>query len=127
MWKENRQDKEWITQKITLGKNKEIFDAEMWGISEAVKIAEKKCAGVQQPLAINIFCDSQTAINRLKIIDSKAGQALKCQIYQKVEQLTRQLHEISVRWVPGHSNMEGNERADVAAKEAARGERIRTV
>ena len=36
-------DNEWLTQKVTLGKNKEIFDAEMWRISEAVKIAEQTC------------------------------------------------------------------------------------
>ena len=33
-------DNEWLTQKIILEKNKEIFDAEIWEISEAVKIAE---------------------------------------------------------------------------------------
>lgn len=73
VWKENRQDNEWIKQKITLGKNKKIFDAEVWGISEAVKIAENKCSRAQQPLAISIFCDSQTAINRLKVMDCTAG------------------------------------------------------
>ncbi len=124
LWKKN--DNEWSAQKITLGKNKEILDAEVWGISEAVKIAERKCSRVQQPLTVSIFCDSQTAINRLKIMDSKAGQALKVQIYQKVEQLTRQRHEISLCWVPSHCNIEGNEKADLAAKEAAGEERIRT-
>lgn len=54
-------------------------------------------------------------------MDNKAGQALKGQIYRKVEQLTQQKHKILVHWVPGHSNVEGNEKADVAAKEAARG------
>ena len=98
----------------------------MWGISEAVKIAEQRCLKAQQPLVIGIFCDSQIAINKLKVMDSKAGQALKAQIYRKVEQLIRQRHEISVCWVPSHSNVEGNEKADTAAKEAAGGERIRT-
>lgn len=37
VWK---QDNDWLTQKTTLGKNKEIFDAEIWGIFEAVKAAE---------------------------------------------------------------------------------------
>lgn len=41
VWK---QDSDWLTQKTTLGKNKEIFDAEIWGISEAVKVAEQKCS-----------------------------------------------------------------------------------
>ena len=59
-------------------------------------------------------------------MDYKAGQALKAQIYQKVEQLIQQGHEISVRWVPGHSKVEGNEMADKAAREAAGGERIQT-
>lgn len=31
-------------QKITLGKDKEILDAELWDISEAVIIAKKKYA-----------------------------------------------------------------------------------
>ena len=126
VWKENRDDNLWTTQKVSLGKNKEILDAEIWGISEAIKIAEKKCMKFQQPLAISIFCDSQTAINQLRIMDNKACQALKVQIYQKVEQMVRQKHEISLCWVPSHCKIEGNEKADLAAKEAAGEERIRT-
>ena len=34
-------------------------------------------------------------------------------------------HDVSVRWVPGHSGVEGNKRADKAAKEAFIGERVR--
>lgn len=48
------------------------------------------------------------------------------QIYQKAKKLAQQGHDISVRWVPGHSGVEGNERADKAAKEAAVGERVGT-
>ena len=120
-----KQGDEWLTRKVTLGQNKEIFDAELWGISEAVKVAEQKCLA-QQYVLINIFCDSQLAINRLKVIDNKAGQALKAQIYQKVKQLIRQGHEVSICWVPSHCKIEGNDRADQAAKEAAQGDRIWT-
>lgn len=59
-------------------------------------------------------------------MDSKASQALKAQVYQKVEQLVQQRHKISVYWVPSHCGIEGNERADIAAKEAAGGGKIRT-
>ncbi len=98
----------------------------MWGISEAFKIAEQKTREIRQPWVIGIFCDSQTAINHLKECDSAEGQALKMQIYQKAKKLLQQGYEISVRWVPGHSGIEGNERADKAAKEAVIGERVRT-
>ena len=92
----------------------------------ATKVAEQRCLKAQQPLVISIFCDSQHVINRLKVMDCKAGEALKAQIYRKVEHLTRQTHEISISWVPSHCNVEGNENADKAAKKAAGGERIRT-
>ncbi len=114
----------WLMQKVTLGKNKEIFDAEMWGVSEAVKVAEQSCLRSLHLSVISIFCDSQHVINRLKVMDCKAGQALKAQIYQKVERLIQQGYEISLHWVPSHSKVEGNEMADKAAREAAEGERI---
>lgn len=48
------------------------------------------------------------------------------QIYQKAKKLVQKGHSISIRWVPGHSGIEGNERADKAAKEAAMRVRVRT-
>ena len=60
-------------QKITLGKNKEIFNIEMWGIFETVKIIEQRCLKTQQTLIISIFCNSQIAINKLKVMDNKKG------------------------------------------------------
>lgn len=127
VWKRNRQDSEWQTQKTTLSKNKEILDVEIWGISEAVKVAEQKCIRTQQPPEISIFCDSQTAINKLRVMNSKEGQALKAQIYQKAKQLVQQRHQISICWVPSHCGIEGNEKADLAAKEAAGGQRVHIV
>ncbi len=117
----------WLMQKVTLGKNKEIFDTEIWGVSKAVKVAEQSYLRSPHLSVISIFCDSQHVINRLKVMDCKAGQALKAQIYQKVERLIQQGHEISLRWVPSHSKVEGNEMVDKAAKEAAEGARIQTV
>ncbi len=118
--------KEWQERKVGLGLNKEIFDAEMWGISEALKVAERRTQQIWQPWIINTFCDSQANINNSRSCDSRAGQALKMQIYEKARQLVQQGHGIFIRWVAGHSGVEGNERADKAAKEAARNERVRT-
>ena len=38
----------------------------------------------------------------------------------------QQEHGIFIRWVPGHSRIEGNEMADKAAKQAAKNERVQT-
>ena len=40
VWKKDSIIEEWQERKVALGSNKKIFDAEMWGISEAFKIAE---------------------------------------------------------------------------------------
>ncbi len=48
----------WLMQKITLGKYKEIFDAEMYGVSEAVKDAEQNCLRSLHLFVISKFCDS---------------------------------------------------------------------
>lgn len=61
-------------QKVTLEKNKETFDAEMWGISKAVKVTEQSCLKAPQLSVISIFCDSQNAINRLKVMDSRQAK-----------------------------------------------------
>ena len=95
----------------------------MWGVSEVFKIVTRQ---VQEPWVINIFCDSQSIINNLRQCNVGAGQALKLQMYQKAQELVERGHSIFIRWIPGHSGVEGNERADKAAKEAALGRRVRT-
>ena len=87
VWKENGPGGKWQEQKVGLGLNKEIFDAEMWSISEAFKVAEQKTGAIRQPWVISIFCDSQTVINNLRECGSWVGQALKIQIYQKAKKL----------------------------------------
>lgn len=94
-------------------------------MNREVKVAERKFSETQQSLIIDIIWDSQTAINKLKVLDSRVCQALRAQIYEKVEQLVRHYH-ISVRWIPSHSGIEGSERVDTAAKEAGRAERTGT-
>ena len=109
VWGKDNAQKEWQEQKVCMGLNKEILDAEMWGISEAFKVAEQRTRQIRQPWVISIFCDSQTIINNLRKCD---GQALKLRIYQKAKKLVQQGHSIFVRRVPRHSGIERNEKAD---------------
>ena len=47
LWEKDGTKKEWQEQKAGLGLNNDIFDAEMWGISEAFKVAERKTRQVR--------------------------------------------------------------------------------
>lgn len=58
IWKTDGVKKEWYEQKVGLGFNKEIFDAEIWGILKALKVVEQKAQQIQEFRNINIFCDS---------------------------------------------------------------------
>ena len=73
-----------------------------------------------------VFLRASSSTSAQIRLASCIGQALKIQIYQKAKKLVQQGHSISIRWVPSHSGVEGNEKADKAAKEAASGERVRT-
>jgi ribonuclease HI len=111
-------DENWSMLRTTLGKNNEIFDAELWGVSDALKVALE----VAHPNeAVTVFIDSQAAIQQIRYLTGGGGQAITLQIYRRALELQRKHHPVTLRWVPGHANIEGNERADKAAKEAASG------
>ena len=91
----------WNTRKISLGENKEILDAELWGISEALKIALKESTS-RKVRKVTIFSDSQTALKQLQGFKRNAGQALKIQILKQAKQLHAQGGEVILRWIPSH-------------------------
>lgn len=65
-----------------LGENKEILDAELWGISEALKIAGNDNTSGKAD-SITVFSDSQDVLKQLQGSQSDAGQALNVQIRDK--------------------------------------------
>lgn len=69
--------KEWHQEKVGLGLNKEIFDAEIWGIFKALQIAKKKAQEIQETQNIYIFSDSQTIINNSRSYKSIFDQVRK--------------------------------------------------
>lgn len=54
-----------------------------------------------------------------KKIAKPGGLAVRDLVYQRAKELVANGHLVTLRWVPGHSKAEGNERADSAAKRAA--------
>ncbi|KAI9034952.1 ribonuclease H family protein [Aspergillus affinis] len=105
----------WKTRIFPLGKGYEVFDTELLGVVRALQI-EKKVEG-QGP--VNILLDSQAAIARLQHTQTGPGQALALQAHVAAQELQAQGREPTIQWVPGNAGVEGNERADQAAKMAA--------
>ena len=100
---------------IFLGRNKEIFDAELWAISEALEIA-KKLASPRTRL-VTIFSDSQKALRAIALPrTSQENRYLRSLVYKKTEELQQIGHLTTFQWVPGHSGVIGNEKADLSAR-----------
>lgn len=124
MWEKDDAKKEWPEQKFGLGLNMKIFDVEMWNISEAFEVAERKTWQIWQLQIINIICKSQTIINHLKSCDSDIGQVIKMQIYQNAGKPVQQKHSVFIRQILAHNRVEKNKRANKAAKKAAMKEKV---
>jgi ribonuclease HI len=99
-----------------LGNNKEIFDAELFALGEAVKHAAREAEDARN---ITIFTDSQATLTRIQDDTEGPGQALTRRIIAWEKEIIDSGREIEYRWCPGHAGVPGNEEADQTAKSAA--------
>ncbi|TGO46402.1 hypothetical protein BCON_0327g00020 [Botryotinia convoluta] len=104
-----------ITHRSYLGRASEatVYAAELRGILSALQIAYKK-----DHKAVIVFTDNQAAIRSVANPDSQSGQYILLQIIWMIENLRSKGIEPEFHWVPAHIGIEGNERADKAAKKA---------
>lgn len=105
---------------MALQKNKDVLDAELWGISEALGIALRETAP-KKAYKVTVFSNSQTAIRKIQAAKIGVGQALRAQIVKRAKGLKTSGREVTIRWVASHNKIEGNKLANKAAKEAAAG------
>ena len=74
------------------------------------------------PTTVTVFTDSQAAIT--KILDPKArvgGDAVRDLVYQNAHVIKNAGHTVALRWVAGHPEIPGNEKADAAKDIAQKG------
>lgn len=94
-----------------------VYSAELVGILGALHLA------LARPLSDNcrrviIFTDNQAAIRALDNPERQSDQIIITDIVQTVELLKVKDIQIELDWVPAHSGLDGNEKAEKAAKES---------
>jgi len=114
VWKEER----WNKRRVHLGRQKEAFDAEMYAMSEAVKIADNICRE-KEVRRVTVFTDSQATLRRIQSDEPGPGQELTLRTMNWESELADKNIPVKYRWVPAHKGVEGNEEADLQATKAA--------
>jgi ribonuclease HI len=115
VWEEGRR---WSKRRVHLGRQKEAFDAEMYAMSEAVKIADEIC-GRKEVRRVTIFTDSQATLQRIQLDEPGPGQALALRTMNWESELIKKNIRVEYWWVHAHKGVEGNEEADLQATKAA--------
>jgi len=114
IWKEER----WNKRRMHLGRQKEAFDAEMYAMSEAVKIADEICQE-KEVRKVTVFTDSQATLQRIQSDEPGPRQALTLRTMNWKRELADKNIQVEYQWVPAHNGVEGNEEADSQATKAA--------
>jgi len=94
------------------------FDAEMYAMSEAMKIADEM-AERKEVTRVTVFTDSQATLRRIQSDEPGPGQVLALRTMNWADALARKNFQVEYRWVPAHKGIEGNEEADQQATKAA--------
>jgi ribonuclease HI len=103
-----------------------VYEAEAVGLTLAAKLISTE-RNMKYPASI--FIDNQAAIQSGESRYTKPGSYLIDHFRKMTKRLAKNRddrglnYHLTLRWIPGHKGVEGNELADAAAKEAAEGER----
>ncbi|KAJ5953702.1 hypothetical protein N7454_000598 [Penicillium verhagenii] len=115
-----------IQARRSLGEQATVYTAELTGI----ELALDKFKSQEQCQELVIFTDSRAAIQAVQNPKRPSGQFVLRTIYAHVQALRTGTpttfnppddHQVTIRWIPAHAGVLGNELADTAAKEAALG------
>lgn len=98
---------------FSLGRHTSIFQSEIFAILQAAILSKTREEQVQK---ITICSDSQAAIKAIASHTTKSKIVWECQ--NALNTLARQT-DVEIIWVPGHSDIEGNEMADSLARDGA--------
>ena len=109
----------WTGRRFHLGTNKEVFDAEVYAIYQALRTFEER---QETGKKYTVFSDCQPAIRRALSDAIGPCQQWARAIIDLATRLIGRRNEVLILWVPAHVGVGGNEVADRMVKEAAAGQ-----
>ena len=95
--------------------------SELFAIYEAIHQLRRNLQNMRaQNATTTIFSDSQHALRLLQNPRQQSGQWLLAKILEEEKNLRVEGHKLQIKWVPGHAKVEGNEKANAAARMATK-------
>jgi ribonuclease HI len=98
-----------------LGNSQLVYNGELEGTTQAIEYASRAAKPGQ---SYHIYSDNQAGLYRLKAPSDNPGQSCQIRAIQAAELAKRKGASISINWVPGHTEVYGNELADSLVKQA---------
>jgi ribonuclease HI len=97
-----------------------VFEAEEIGLILAARLLATE---QDPPFPISILVDNQASIQAGESFYTRPGSYLADRFRRMMQQVAKDHDDfdVTLRWIPGHSNVHGNEEADKHAKLAAEG------
>jgi ribonuclease HI len=102
-------------EKKNIGTEQLVYNGELEGATMAVEYAARKA---RLGLNFHIFSDNQAGLWRLKTPSDNPGQDCQIRAIKAARKAKLKGATVTLHWVPGHRDIEGNERADILAKGA---------
>ena len=102
-----------IKKFLRTDKTSTVYMGEMQGIQDSLTYAIN-----EQQTSIRVFTDNQAALQALKDPDKCSTPQIMQTTTLQLDTLRTQGKSVSFHWIPSHKDIEGNENADIAAKEA---------
>ena len=105
------------------GKSCSNYDAEILGLISAVELIHQNFEiGEKDPTNTVIFTDSQSTLEALENPYESPNSNIDLLALSIHNLLTSYDIQLTLQWIPGHSDLQGNDRADKLAKEGAKKE-----
>ena len=102
---------------LNIGPGQLVYNGELEGVTLAIEHASRIAIAGQ---SFHVYSDNQAGLYRLRTPSDKPGQDCQIRAIAAAKQIVAKGASITLNWVPGHTDIEGNEDADRLAKRATK-------